>query len=497
MHPEMVSMACRQRMDPQDLEALMGRVLSYIHAAIPDPPVSVDGDLCILFDADGGGVDRLSRLPEDLLRNIILRLPVKDAACTTVLSRRWRPIWYSAPLILVDSHLLPAGEDKIPKHVERDDSTAVAAALSTSSPRTRVARWLQHLTVKGVQELFLINRPWPLDLRRDMPATIFSMATLTRLYLGFWRFPDTAGLPRGAAFPYLRELGLCCVIIDDRDIDYILARSPVLDILCFEGHMFTSLKLHLVSQSLRCLQLHACKVESITVVDAPRLDRIILWNNTESKARIKIGSNAPALRMFGYFELGKDVLQIGRTTIKAGIPLNPSSMVPSLEILALPVRFGVRNDAKMLPSFLRCFPNLKTVHILSKKTTESTGRLNLKFWQESGAIECIQSHVTMLAFHDFRGERSELAFLKFFIESAQKLKMLVLQFAHGYVSSETEAKSHVNALFAGKRGAASCTVMVCQNGLKEGGDYWDFQRGFDYSNPFALFRCQGHCLFTV
>ncbi|GJN38474.1 hypothetical protein PR202_gb27517 [Eleusine coracana subsp. coracana] len=135
----------------------------------------------------------------------------------------------------------------------------------------------------------------------------------------------------------------------------------MLDILYFEGHMFTSVKLLLA-----------------------RIKIGILWNNTESKARIKIGSYASALRMFGYFELGKDMLQIGRTTIKAGIPLEPSSMVPSHEILALPVRFGVRNDAKILPSFLRCFPNLKTVHILSKKTTRSTGRLNFKFWQESG-----------------------------------------------------------------------------------------------------------------
>jgi hypothetical protein len=112
-------------------------------------------------------------------------------------------------------------------------------------------------------------------------------------------------------------------------------------------------------------------------------------------------------------------------------------------------------------------------------------------------MECVQSHITMLAFHDFRGELSELAFLKFFIESAQKLKMLILQFAHGYVHSETEAKSHVTSLFARKRGAASCNVMVCQNRLSEGGDYWDFERGFAYSNPFALFRCQGHCMFSV
>ena len=70
----------------------------------------------------------------------------------------------------------------------------------------------------------------------------------------------------------------------------------------------------------------------------------------------------------------------------------------------------------------------------SVNTTESTGRLNLKFWQESGATECVQSRITMMAFHDFRGERSELAFLKFVIESAQKLKMLIVQFANGHVT---------------------------------------------------------------
>jgi hypothetical protein len=38
-------------------------------------------------------------------------------------------------------------------------------------------------------------------------------------------------------------------------------------------------------------------------------------------------------------------------------------MIPSVKILALKVRFGVRNEAKMLPSFLRCFPNIETLHI--------------------------------------------------------------------------------------------------------------------------------------
>ncbi|KAL6650395.1 hypothetical protein ACP70R_009320 [Stipagrostis hirtigluma subsp. patula] len=505
-------------MDPQEMEALFGRVLSRILHALPHLPVSVDGDLCILFDADGGGVDRLSRLPDALLGNIVARLPVKDAARTAVLSRRWRPVWRSAPLVLADAHLLPAAGDEIPKHVQDSVSSAVAAAVSRilaahqgpircvhlsccymDHHRTKVARWLQNLAANGVQELFLINRPCPNSLEmlaKHMPSTIFSMAALTRLYLAFWRFPDTAALPRGAAFPCLRELGLCFVAIESSDMDFVLARSPVLETLCFESHAIFPLRLRLVSQSLRCVLIHSSKLDSITVVDAPRLERLLVKHNMNSRAEIKIG-HAPALHLFGSFELGNDVLQVGNTIIKAGMQVTPSSMFRSVKVLAIRVRFGVRNEAKMLPSFLRCFPNLETLHILTRKTTESTGRLNLKFWQESGAIECIQSHIEMMAFHDFRGERSELSFLKFFVESAQMMKMLLIEFAKGCLGSVDEAKSTVMSLFAGKRCAEGCKVMICENRLEEDGELWDFERGSELSDPFAVFRCSKGCRFIV
>ncbi|TVU07295.1 hypothetical protein EJB05_47344 [Eragrostis curvula] len=493
----------------------MGRLLFYTHHVIPDLPVSVDGDLCILFDADGGGVDRLSRLPDSLLGNIVSRLPIKDAARTAALSRRWRPIWCSAPLVLVDAHLLPASEDQIPKHVDHAESSAVAAAVSrilATHPGPirfvhitccymnefpgQFVRWLKHLAVKGVQELFLINRPWPLEsLVKHMPATIFSMATLTRLYLGFWRFPDTASLPRGAAFPYLRELSLCSVVIEPRDIDFVLARSPVLHTLCIHGHLFPSLRLRLVSQSLQCVQLLAVDVETIAVVDAPRLERLIV-SKRESSCKINIG-RAPSLRLFGFVELGNDVLQVGNTVIKAGTPAKPSAMVLSVKILALQVRFGVCNDVKTLPNFLRCFPNLETLHIHSKEATESTGRLGLKFWQESGAIECVQSRITMLGFHDFRGGRSELALLRFFVESSQKLKALVVAFAKGCVGSMDDVKSQVKALFSGKKGLERCSVVVCENELSGGGAMWTFERGSEMSDPFGLFQCCSGCQFFV
>jgi hypothetical protein len=39
-------------------------------------------------------------------------------------------------------------------------------------------------------------------------------------------------------------------------------------------------------------------------------------------------------------------------------------MVTSVKILALEFHCGVRNDVKMIPAILRCFPNLERLHIM-------------------------------------------------------------------------------------------------------------------------------------
>ncbi|XBI05991.1 hypothetical protein VPH35_134072 [Triticum aestivum] len=52
----------------------------------------------------GGGVDRLSSLSNDLLRRILHFTPLKEAASTTALSRRWRePLWLSSAAINLET----------------------------------------------------------------------------------------------------------------------------------------------------------------------------------------------------------------------------------------------------------------------------------------------------------------------------------------------------------------------------------------------------------
>ncbi|KAF0898501.1 hypothetical protein E2562_008102 [Oryza meyeriana var. granulata] len=496
--------------DPQMLERNVDFMCQLILSCLPDPPVYSDAVLSANDDSSGGGAeDRISALPDDLLRGIVSRLPVKDAARTAALSSRWRRIWLSAPLVLVDTHLLPPGGEGLPPP---DATGAVAAAVSRVlethpgpfrcvvlacskmyARRGEVARWLHLLAVKGVRELVFVNRPRPMDV--TLPATVFALAPLSRLYLGTWRFPDTAALPRGAGFPHLRELGLYCVAMEDRDLDFILAKSPVLECLGVYWSQRQIVLLRLASHSLRCVQLSMCIVEGIAVVDAPRLERLLLWemfqdhNYGMGRTRLRIG-HAPELRLLGYLRPGIHVLEIGNTIIKAGTKASPRTIVPSVNILALKVHFEVRNEAKLLPSFLRCFPNVETLHVESEKADEPAGKLNLKFWQEAGRIECLQSCIKYVVFHGYGGERSELSFLKYILECGQVLQEMVIVVVNGMFSSWDEVNDKLlKPLDSVKKASADCNVTVLESTIPDGDSSCCLRDAFDFSisDPFGCY----------
>ena len=49
--------------------------------------------------------------------------------------------------------------------------------------------------------------------------------------------------------------------------------------------------------------------------------------------------------------------------LQPGTVPSPSTVVPSVKILALKVNFGVLRDVKMTVAYLGCFPNIDTLHI--------------------------------------------------------------------------------------------------------------------------------------
>ena len=112
--------------------------------------------------------------------------------------------------------------------------------------------------------------------------------------------------------------------------------------------------------------------------------------------------------------------------LKAGTKASARTTVSSLQMLALQVYFGDHTQVKMLPSFLRCFPNLETL-IVESFLEENTSNRRLKFWQETSPIECVQSHLKTLSFCELQGNDSEFDFIMFVVENAPKLERLIIQ----------------------------------------------------------------------
>ncbi|RLM92740.1 hypothetical protein C2845_PM08G17850 [Panicum miliaceum] len=102
-------------------------------------------------------------------------------------------------------------------------------------------------------------------------------------------------------------------------------------------------------------------------------------------------------------------------------------MVPSVKILALKVNFSVSTEVRMLASVLRCFPNIETLHVESAIADKPTGEHYAEFFEKLSPIECVWYQIIKkMVLHNFRGDISEIAFLKFITQRANELQKLTL-----------------------------------------------------------------------
>ncbi|XP_047053704.1 putative F-box/LRR-repeat protein At3g28410 [Lolium rigidum] len=376
--------------------------------------------------------DRLSALSDDLLHQIITQyLPVTEAAKTAALARRWRHLWSSTPLVLRDAAVPePARDALVPRVLAKHEGhfrTVALHDLRLASLDRELPGWPRLVAAKHTQELHLANRCQANDILPLVPADILRCGSLEELLLGSWAFPVDLSRGAGVSLPNLRKLTLVTAAIEDRDLQHLITACTALEILKLAGT--TAKRIHLCSPSLRCATVTLSRDENLAVVDAPLLERLVLFLPA-TPAMVKIDRVAN-LRVLGHLDTRRlHRLQIRDTLIELNTMASTSTAIPSVRILAVTVNFVILREVKMLASFLRCFPNIDTLHIESAlhdpsvTANEHSAELHASFWQGASPVECLRSHVKKMVIHEFRADQNEFEFLKFVAMNSQELQSL-------------------------------------------------------------------------
>uniref|UniRef100_A0ACD6A323 Uncharacterized protein n=1 Tax=Avena sativa TaxID=4498 RepID=A0ACD6A323_AVESA len=371
--------------------------------------------------AAGEDPDLISPLPDCLLTSILSLLPIDAAARTTALSSRWRRLWLSTPLHLIDSHLRPPSADAISHILASHRCNAVRFHLLLTRPSPAdLDSWLRTLALKRLQELVLAPPSEPMCL----PPSFHACHSLTAADLTNCRLPEDAT----ASFPHLANLTLRYAYVSSLTLHGLLAGCPALVSLSLD-RIFGCRSLRVCSQSLRSLtvsvslvrrSLEVCELEDLIIEDAPVLERLLAHDVNWGPSLHVI--HAPRLTTLGYLGVGIPSLQLGSALFHAmrAVRLPASVEFRTVKTLALEM---VDPQVKPVVDFLQCFPCLEALHItchmviprsMERLDGDKTGHLT----------ECLDHHLKKVVLAGYKGRKCELQLAVFLISSARVLEVI-------------------------------------------------------------------------
>ena len=270
--------------------------------------------------------DLISRLPDCILGTIVSLLGTEDGARTAVLSRRWRPVWRSAPLNL---------DDGLRRHPNDDLRVQVVSQIldAHGGPTRRLAfrciplysnasiydAWFRLPQHDGLQELVL-------DFTlvggyHDLPASALRFASSLRvLYISTCNLPAAGWGP--PAFPCLTHLSLREVGVSEELLQGMISGSPRIEAMMLDSN-FGHRRLRLCLPRLRSLAVSVrwigrseerIELDDLVVEGAPCLERLLLSHVTYGPS-VRI-TGATKLNMLGYLGTGFPTIQVGESIFK-------------------------------------------------------------------------------------------------------------------------------------------------------------------------------------
>uniref|UniRef100_A0ACD5T8M8 Uncharacterized protein n=1 Tax=Avena sativa TaxID=4498 RepID=A0ACD5T8M8_AVESA len=380
-------------------------------------------------------LDRISRLPDDILGEIISHLPVMEGARTQILAPRWRHLWRAAPLNL-DYRVLPAADRSLLSARDVLVGAILAAHHGTGRRLCLPARhlecradavdaWLRSHSLDNLHELeFYVCRAthsWPILIFEHLvppPASIFRCSSTLRAVTisNCHLLEDTVQTIR---FPHLRKLALINVRIKEVSLHNIISGCPGLECLLLSS----------ISR-IRCLRINSPTLISIgirsssrelIIEDAPSLQRL-LHLEMHMEMHISVIS-APKLETLGCIceQYNDRRVMIGSTIIQGLRAVSLTTVVRTVKILAIHM---VCFDQDMVIDLLRCFPCLEKLYAKEKSESWESITVHHKSWN---LLTSLDIRLRTIVLRRYRRTRLEVNFATFFVLNARMLDSMRLE----------------------------------------------------------------------
>nr|GEZ83886.1 hypothetical protein [Tanacetum cinerariifolium] len=336
-------------------------------------------------------------MPDDVITNILNRLPLQDAVRTGTLSKSWRYKWTLIDQLVFDEDFheylektknekyyrrivsrlllhLKSGITKFHLYIENGRDSILDAE--------DISNWILVLSQKGILEFTLLN----MDATPVLLTThIFSCLKLIHLTLYNCHFRPVSTF---CGFPYLLSLDLSEVVFGSYTCGDFLTRCPILEILKLRDNTPSEIKRDEITKliNLKVLCLPLCELDNEAVIFQllgyfPKLQELNLdfWDcKLLADVETSVPTILPCLKTLRLYEIN-----FSNSTMTLLIKGTYEDDVPAPAVSSLEIDFSrmgqlqlqnvefdfvtcIKNEVCLMKSLLACSPLLKKMVINPK-----------------------------------------------------------------------------------------------------------------------------------
>ncbi|XP_031113125.1 F-box/FBD/LRR-repeat protein At1g13570-like isoform X1 [Ipomoea triloba] len=381
--------------------------------------------------------DKLINLPMDVLNCILDHLPIRDAARTSILSRKWRYIWAGHPKLVLDpknivtvtkNDFVGICNEILLQHIGPILTFHVYLSDVHMSQYPNIDRWILYLSRNGLRKLKIKNS-W--GRVYALPSYIFLCQELTELELSNCIFKQPCGTIR--SFQNLKVLFLIQVAFKP-EVSASIFTASKLETLCFIKCIgMDHLKFDGCSPSLSFLVLY--KNHGVTLscfMNCKRITTAKLVLPMEVKSLLGPGKRINLASLFEHWPLISSLFLdayhlklLAADSITSALPVK----VNHLRVLKLSgINFTNEVQISSILCLLHSSPRVHSLEIwMNVPTTIVDNNPVLKYLQDRSCMSEEINSLRDLKMRYFQGSRAEMLFVKLILVCCPALERVTFE----------------------------------------------------------------------